>query len=365
MVMCFSAVLMTAFSVVAAKFAEVPINIETIEDFRNIETTGMNKRYVITGYLVFEDWEPLGSEDNPFTGKLEAKNPLTIKSFDDSKTKKVGLFAVNKGTILGLKVYNPHIVQSFDNATAFGFFAGENYGKITSCNVYMGTSKFEFNSEEEINIGSFCGINNGDIRKCVTTNQMIVHAKNEANFGMLCGRSNNGIIELCSMKAPSSIFSQKTNYGGLCGFSYQTKYKNNYIANTMTPNCDDEVNLGGVVGKLDFGSSEITNTYSGASVIITTKPDVLRVGCVGFAESADTKITNSVSGLTIQCPDQDYTYGSFFTSDIDNCLNCYFTSLPKAKHVFSQGEQTTYCDLTIKKLEWDSAIWKVSCSYDD
>ena len=362
-IVCSFAFAMSVFCVVVSNFADVPINIETIDDFINIEKTGMDKHYVITGYLTFEEWKPIGDEDNPFTGTLEAKNPITIKSFSKDSNNNVGLFAVNKGIILGIKVYSPSLKQEFDSVDSFGYFAGKNYGKITSCNVYMGSSEFTFTNTQDVKVGTFCGINYGDIRKCISTNQIVVYSSGNVVFGAMCGLSYGGVIELCSAKSPSVIHSNSVLCGGLSGIGSSTSFLNNCVSNRMNLYVENSCVVGGFIGVVEGTEKlSISNCYNSASISINNSFHELVIGSVGRDEGNNCVIINSVANMSVQSPSKSYSCGTFFADDSHSVKNSYFIFEPAADVTFIQGEKTTFCNLTLNKLGWDSAIWRITCS---
>ena len=357
------AVIMSVFCVVASNFADVPINIETIEDFINIEKTGMDKHYVITGYLTFEDWKPIGDEDNPFTGTLEAKNPITIKSFANDSKGNVGLFAVNRGVILRIKVYSPSLKQDFNSVDSFGYFAGKNYGKITSCNVYMGSSEFNFDNSPKISVGMFCGINYGDVRKCVSTNQITVRSNGDIVFGGMCGSSYGGMVELCSNKSPTIIYSSNVTCGGLAGVCNSTTFSNNSVTNRINLFSENSLLVGGFIGSVEGAQkTNVANCYNASSITINNSFNNLVIGSVARDIENSCIITNSVVNMSIQSSSKNYSCGTFFPDDIHSVNNCYYIFVPVADDSFFQGEKAIYCELSLSKLGWDSAIWEVACS---
>lgn len=360
-IVCLSSLLMTVFCVLISNYSDVPIKINSIEDFVNIEKTGMDKHYIITGYLTFENWIPLGDDEHPFTGVLEAKNPISIKSFNEMTTKKVGIFSVNKGIILGIKVYNPNLNQNFKHTDVFGFFAGINYGKITSCNVYMGSTNVTFESSKVASFGAFCGINYGDIRKCTSTNNAIVKCDNELNYGSLCGKSLSGIIELNSSLHPSSIYSTSVNGGGLCGYANDTIFKNNYSSGSVNIYSKGKTSLGGFVGVLGPTKSSFYNSYASSPMIIDSILNPLRIGCVGEDLGGESIIVNCVSNLSTRFGSSNFCSGPFFACDNNRVENSYYLNLIESDERYLQGVFASFCDLTLSKLKWDSAIWKVSC----
>lgn len=358
-----TALVMSIFSIVAANFADIPININTIEEFRNIENTGMDKHYVITGYLTFEDWEPLGDEDHPFTGILESKNPIEIKSFKEDTNKNSGIFAVNEGIILGIKVYCPTFIQSFTNVESFGLFAGINRGKITSCNAYMGYPEVNFGNIKNVSVGVFCGTNYGDIRKCVSTSQFSIRNTGHISYGTMCGSSYGGIIELCTAQSPTNIYGTSVSSGGLCGNGSSTFIKNCYVSSKINIFTSDGATVGGLIGVVDEGETlSIANCYTMANIIINNTEQDVFISCVGKDEYGNCSITNCVSNISILPIVNDFVCGSFFTDKSHFVNNSYYISVPRSDNCFMQGENATFCDLSLKKLKWDSAIWKVSCS---
>lgn len=358
----FIAVSMLLFSVISSNYAELPIYINSVEDFANIEKTGMDKYYIITGYLTFENWIPLGSEENPFTGKLESKNPISIKSFNSNSKGDVGLFAVNKGVILGIKVYNPSITQTFSGVETFGYFAGINRGKITSCNVYAGNSKLNFDDANIVSVGVFAGINYGDIRKCITTNQVTINGSELLNFGNMCGESRSGMIELNSAKASSYLYSKSLNGGGLCGVSNNSIFINNFVKNTMHANTIDSSNVGGFIGKTTNVKNEIINSYNDMVVEIDTLATDLKIGSVGFDEGTESSFKNCVTNMRVSSRYLNFTYGTFFTDDSHKLIdNCYYINFVNSEKAYYQGTRTSFCELSLTVLNWDSAIWRVSC----
>ncbi len=361
-ILCLVSFVMLLFSVISSNYANTPIYIDDINDFINIEKTGMDKYYIITGYLTFENWTPLGSEENPFTGKLESRKPITIKSFNNNGKDNIGIFSVNKGVILGMKVYNPAIEQTFSNVNSFGYFAGINYGKITSCNVHIGCSNLSFENSENVSVGIFAGINYGDIRKCITTNKVTINTDQSLNFGYMCGESSAGIIELCSAKGFSTINAKSLNGGGICGVGSNTIFINNYVANTMNVTAGDSTNIGGFIGVIN-NKCDVINSYNGLIVNMSNTPIELRIGSIGRDAGRESSTKNCVTNLNVASQSNNFIYGSFFTDENHLLVdNCYYITTTNSLKSYYQGSKISFCELNLQMLGWDSAIWSVSCS---
>ena len=87
------------------------------------------------------NWKVLGlgtDDDIPLTGTFDGNNH-TISGLNVSKNgyNRIGLFALNQGTIKNLKLDEPHITSS--NSEIIGGVVGDNKGMISNCHVEGGS----------------------------------------------------------------------------------------------------------------------------------------------------------------------------------------------------------------------------------
>ncbi len=107
--------------------------ITTPEEFYNIRND-LNGNYVLACNIDlsnYENWEPIGSKLNPFTGRFYGNsNTISGLNITSCTNNIAGLFGYNNGTIHGVRVEGNIAV---DGASSVGAVAAYNNGTISDC----------------------------------------------------------------------------------------------------------------------------------------------------------------------------------------------------------------------------------------
>lgn len=113
--------------------------ISTVEELKEIQNAP-HKKYVLACNLNLndEEWEPIGTSENPFTGTFDGNgntiSGLYISSFNENNV--AGLFGQNNGTIKNLEVTGSISVDDEENTyelAYIGGIAGINNGTVSNC----------------------------------------------------------------------------------------------------------------------------------------------------------------------------------------------------------------------------------------
>ena len=356
-------VIMVAFFVFASPVADVPIYIKNVDDFKKIEDD-MSARYIITGYLTFENWVPLGSEEEPFTGTLEARNPITIKSFDATSSNNVGLFAVNEGTITGVEVYNSFIDVTLSNNSNYGIYAGINRGSITKCTIWSGRQ--EIVAGDGCNIGIYAGKNYGTIDTCLTTIHTAISHEGSLVVGGLAGFSDDANYVYNTMNSTiEARDGSKVIGGGITGISSNSTFTNNLVGSSFRSYVSEDESLGGFIGRSENGNNVISNCYNRMNIQIygEASNSYCSLGVGKIENNNFDKFENVVvSGFITSATSKNCISGVYYSDENVpelNVTNCYYTSDTIYGSKYEQGVFTTYAELSLDKLHWDETIWHI------
>ena len=392
--------------------------IYTAEQLKNIS---MNGEYILMADIDLdnEEWIPLGTSANPFTGVFDG-NGRTISNFKitSSSIEYIGLFAYNSGTIrnLGVETFTINISRSSGYAYAGGL-VGYNDGEISNCYATGSVTLKGTASSALVKVyaGGLVGYSTKTISNCHATgsvtasSQVTVPAtstaipESYACAGGLVGY-NDGEISNCyatgSVTAngnlPLGSFYALAYAGGLVGYNTQT-ISNCYATGTVTANgkpaspgsssFTNSANVaayaGGLVG---YNTKTISNCYATGTVTAesnsTADPSTVYAyagGLVGYnggtisncyaAGSVKARSTNSYSS-----PNKAYSYaGGLVASGYGTITNCYRSSSQSVSSTAyasnSNGNSTntsgTATSLSILRsvsfltdtLEWSADVW--------
>ena len=175
--------------------------------------------------LLSENWEPIGSENVPFSGRFHGKNH-TISNLQITSTCDFqGLFGMNKGEISDLSINGK--ISSGNELKNIGGIAGASDNFIKNCK-----SNVEITGYSD-RVGGIVGVCSGYVGYCM-------------NYGDISGRES---------------------VGGICGFSSETYIE--CCGNKGTVNCSFQCG-GGVVGYIELQRTDkncaITQSYNSGQV---------------------------------------------------------------------------------------------------
>lgn len=219
-------------------FIETIIQINTESDLKSI-VNDLSATYALKSDITLsDDWHPLGTKDDPFTGKLYGDGHF-ISGIKFGAEKEGGLFVSNRGVIDGvtLKNFSISAFKAENTAEYFcGGFAAYNYGTITDCAIdgnntfrfYFVTTLYSGSATQKINMGGFCGVNYGTINNCNVNGYigssfyMEMQASWSGAFpGMNESRTMNVIVYLGNVagKNNGTIKNTNVNAGSECSLS--------------------------------------------------------------------------------------------------------------------------------------------------
>ncbi len=225
-----------------------PFEIENADQLNNIRGYP-DKHFILTQDIDLakfgsgEGWEPVGTNNDPFTGTLEGNGKIiTSLKMDASDKNNLGLFGcLGAGAELqGIVLEEVEIHGQF----VVGGLAALNQGKIKNSSV-TGTIK---GAE---GVGGLVGKNEEDIYRSGTSGEKVVGAK---NVGGLAGL-NVGTIERCfSSIEVEGIAASPSNIGGLVGENTEGGYvKTSWASGTVR----GSYNVGGLIGENGCQTREV------------------------------------------------------------------------------------------------------------
>ncbi|MGN0813778.1 MAG: GLUG motif-containing protein [Candidatus Coproplasma sp.] len=168
------------FSVTDEIPEEECVTITTLQGLKDI-ANNLNGIYVLGADItITDDWTPIGTEANPFTGRLYG-NGKTITGLTLNCVEVGGLFGYNQGFISGITLNGINVTINNQDCV-FGGIAAYNHGLIHSCTVTgsvnitvtteLETSEVKNNLKQYTEtIGGIAGINErgGEITSCSST----------------------------------------------------------------------------------------------------------------------------------------------------------------------------------------------------
>lgn len=282
-----------------------PYIISTEDDLRNLAAgvnSGSNeydkKCFKVKGggITLTNEWVPIGTEENPFTGYFDG-NDRTIKNINitsPSAISYLGLFGYNKGTIKNLTVTG--IINS--TADYVGGIVGYSEGEIINCT-------FGVNDESSVGGNNYVG----GIAGC---SEFIQSGSSDSvnkitNNGDVNGNENTGGIYGNVLGDRSSAsYMQFTNTGSVCGgknaggiVGYASKAISFYSVSTINSGniSADGSSAGGIAGYLSGGIT----IYDGSEIINKGKVEASEDnagGVAGYSERliiGESKISNEAN----------------------------------------------------------------------
>ncbi|MEG1751468.1 MAG: hypothetical protein RR140_00330 [Clostridia bacterium] len=217
------------------------------------------------------EWAPIGTQGNPFCGKIVVKDKVSVKisNFKITKTyENVGFFGCT-GMYFVINNVNFSNVQITANASSLGVIVGENSGKVLNC----GVENILITSQSSV-IGGIVGINNGDLKETTINKDYL-----SANGKTILSTGSDGVI------------------GGICGVN------NSNIISCIADQLEIATNsksdttlkvIGGIAGKSNAGEINKCNSYV---IVLGENGSILSGGIVG--ESKNSIISHCKSMCTI------------------------------------------------------------------
>ena len=147
------------------------------------------------------EWIPVGTQENPFTGKLNGWQ-FTISNFvikEPTKDGDMGFFGVSAGDIRNLTLSDMTITTTPDTVRVGGL-VGSNSGAILRSNL-VGSLIVESVGADAY-CGGVAGINSGKIETVVADVDILCNAQSEATIGGFVGEQSGGVLwesDACGM----------------------------------------------------------------------------------------------------------------------------------------------------------------------
>ena len=298
--------------------------IYTAEDLNNIRND-LDGKYILMNDIdlsVYENWEPIGSSETPFTGELDGDKYL-IKNLKIIQKENVcaGVFAYcQNSSIKNISIINCNIQTDSERITAGIIAAIIKNSEISNC-IVSGT--INVNSSDRIIVGGIIG--------AASENSIISRCKNLSNISACMEYTNAiSIYNYCVGGIVGSSYatiSECSNYGNI--ETIASGKKNLYLAAVQT---------GGIAG-ITFG--EILNCYNVADITASGQSKKTMLGGITGYRMPAKDLISVYSVGNIYCNESNAYIGSiagylddFFTSDetVGNVIvaNCYFVESTNA-----------------------------------
>lgn len=246
-----------------------------------------------------EQWTPIGTSANPFTGTFDG-NEYKINGLyiNNTSLSNQGLFGYNNGTIKNIIINKGYIKAGY----SFGTIASRN---LENGIIYNCINKIDTNNGG--GSGNICGFNSGKILNC--TNEGNLTNLFTYDVGGICGylEKDNAIVKNCVNKG--NIIGKKA-VGGIVGYikyggTVENCYNNGKISSSDTERSD----IGGIVGLINGNNTiNINNCYN--LNMVTSEINI--GGIVGRNLNSNTVISNCynkgniISNRTVKYSDDQY-----------------------------------------------------------
>ena len=221
----------------ANDFVEITTLEELLAISKNAGNGSLEKTYILKANIDLSGvaWEPIGTEQNPFTGVFIGGG-FTIKNVplfaSDATLTYGGLFGYNSGVISELTIeYNNYPVICQNRSITFGSIAAFNSGTINRCTV-KGSVDFGFlakaqvdepgaaaSATQSVTLGLACGVNDGYIVGCVISASYSLTFESYAFMGENIDHFEGGLLTSGNYKNMKVNTSQTLVVGAVCGIN--------------------------------------------------------------------------------------------------------------------------------------------------
>lgn len=172
------------------------MEIRCVDDLLMIEDMTANYRLTADIDLNGYRWQPIGSENVPFTGTF-CGNGHTISHINVAAENEtcVGFFGVNDGIVTSLTLEDVRVGAMFLEDGCMGAVAGVNRGKIADVSVAGGFLQADVLCGK-IKLGGIIGYNRGTVHNTSSNEFVTLHTcGGSACAGGLVGASDGGVLE--------------------------------------------------------------------------------------------------------------------------------------------------------------------------
>ena len=286
----------------------VAYTINTVDDLKTV-SMDLAGKFTLNADLDLsgENWAPLGTNSDPFTGTFDG-NGHVIKNltYNSSEADKIGLFGVAQGaTIKNLGLENVNIYAHNDVAGLLGFEKG-------SCTI----------------------------SGCYVTGKI----SGRDHVGALLGGGDEGTVtNITDSYAVAYVYSRDSQAGGLVGITKDVTIDRCYFAGHVY---DDHDCIGGILSLVDGGSSTvIKNSFVAAPYVVSPDAWHGKGRILGLAKDGATTLENNYALADMKVG----KFGEFATANDNTAGN--------------DGASKNYAELTSPEfikttLGWDTEnVW--------
>ena len=339
---------------------------------------------LLANIVLSTNWQPIGSENNPFTSILQG-NGYSIANLVIDGGNYLGLFAALAGATIDNLVVEVASITGDSNVGALAGSAtnstisrlqiraastssklqarGASIGGILGA-ITEGTTITNVTSNLSIvggdNVGGIVGYVLHSAISYATSNGSITNSESgNNNYGGLVGLvEHNSTISYSS--ASGSVTSSSSNnlyYGGLVGVSTSSDLSYSSASGSVTSSGSDNSYYGGLVGEVQYSS--IRHSSASGNVIGTGNFLWFYGGFVGYMNDNSTINDSSVSGNVSSSGSNNNYYGGFVGYMNDNSAISYSGA---SGSVASSGRSNDYYGGLVGYVENNSAISYSSAS---
>lgn len=286
-VLCFG-VLTVAFADETAEVPEGYTPIYTAEDLNNIRNN-LDGKYILMNDIdlsVYENWEPIGTEEEPFTGELDGNGNsifnMTIKGdYTESDKLYFALFTSIKNSIItNLGIIGVDIDVTFMGTSYKTFRAGSlsGYANTSTVENCIVSGEIKLNNFYDGAVGGFFGKENASSsNQCVNHIDATVVSEKiyEVYIGGITGISTNDTITKCANYGDFSVESIDSDNearilktGGISGDNSSRGVISNCFnrGNTDINFCMPLIYAGGITGEC----CSVENCYNIGEILVPT-----------------------------------------------------------------------------------------------
>ncbi len=283
--------------------------IYTAEDLNNIRNN-LSGKYILMNDIdlsVYENWEPIGTQESPFTGELNGNGFVIEKMVVTSNSNyNVGLFGFTKKAVINnFALINSQITLSSSDKTELnaGLIIGR-MGERTQLKSCTASGNMAINGFENICIGGLVGYSgNATVGKCSNYAEINVVANSTTKkvyVGGLIGYKSGIYKQVyeCANFGNICLCEQNDTYlgwccaGGICGLIYAHIYDSYNRGNVTTEiKSADYIYIGGVSGLstvtvccYNSGEVNIPEDFSGFAGALTGNAEPSQWGTPGSAD---------------------------------------------------------------------------------
>ena len=275
--------------------SEIPegyIPIYTAEDLNNIRNN-LSGKYILMNDIdlsVYENWEPIGTQETPFTGEIDGNGKsifgmTIIGEYDSEDNVNFALFSQMKnGSVFDLGIINADINVSFKDGAAKSFMAGilAGYANCVETKNCIVSGNITLNNFYKGVIGGLFGKENMcSPTQCVSYTDITITSDRiyGINVGGISGVMTNDTISLCgnygdiTIKSfDSNISSRILKVGGITGDNSERGVVSDCFnqGNIHVDFCMPSIYLGGITGDCcvvershNIGNIAIPENYAG------------------------------------------------------------------------------------------------------